>query len=250
MWSADWAAALATRLMPRLVRSARIWRSGLVAGRDREGVGEARSDPQPFGPPPPALAGGAQHEADPAVIPVKSGADQHSRAEAQLPEVVADLLEVLVVQLAVQRGEQRPHPVGAEFAGVVVGDLPQLPQPGYVGFQVIDRARQVGRRVLVGAAVTAPHRCRLSSRAPAATAYMSRMTCGVGEAVGQDLLPVADGFRVVQAGEQDLRGHLGQELVAGGHRLQQGGQLQVLDQVLVAGRQAGLEVEVPAGSRR
>ena len=68
---------------------------------------------------------------------------------------------------------------------------------------------------------------------------------GLGEAVGQDPLPVADGLRVVQAGEQHLRGHPVQELVTGGHRLQQRGQLQVLDQVLVAGGQVGPEVEVP-----
>ena len=50
-----------------------------------------------------------------AVVPVKFGADQHASAEAQLLQVEADLLEVPVVQVALQRGEQRPHPVGAEF---------------------------------------------------------------------------------------------------------------------------------------
>ena len=68
---------------------------------------------------------------------------------------------------------------------------------------------------------------------------------GLGEAVGQDPLTVADGFRIVQAGEQHLSGHLEEELVTGGHRPQQRGQLQILDQVLVAGRQVGPVVEVP-----
>jgi hypothetical protein len=113
--------------------------SGLVAGRQGEGVGGARGDPQPLLPPSPGVTG-AQHEADPAVVPVEFGADQHASAEAQLLEVEADLLEVLVVQLALQRGEQPPHPVGAEFPGVVVGDLSQLPQAGYVGFEMRDRA--------------------------------------------------------------------------------------------------------------
>ena len=67
---------------------------------------------------------------------------------------------------------------------------------------------------------------------------------GLGEAVGKDPLAVADGLRIVEAGEQHFRGHVEEELVTGGHRLQQRGQLQVLDQVLVAGRQVGLEVEV------
>ena len=117
--------------------------SGLVAGREGEGVGGAGSDPQPLGPPSSGLPGGAQHEVDPAVVPVKFGADQHASAEAQLLQVEADLLEVPVVQLALQRGEQRPQPIGAELPGMVVGDLPQLPQAGHVGFQVPDRAREV-----------------------------------------------------------------------------------------------------------
>ena len=71
------------------------------------------------------------------------------------------------------------------------------------------------------------------------------MTLGLGEAVGQDPLPVADGLRVVQAGEQHLRGYPVEKLVAGGHRLQQRGQLEVLDQVLVADGQVGPEVEIP-----
>jgi len=65
-------------------------------------------------------------------------------AEPQLLEVVADLLEVGVVQVTLQRGEQLLHPAGAELLGVLAGDLPQLPQPGHVGFQVADRAGQVG----------------------------------------------------------------------------------------------------------
>jgi hypothetical protein len=67
--------------------------------------------------------------------------------------VEADLLEVLVVQLTLQRGEQRPHPVGAEFPGIGVGDLPQLPEAGHVAFEMADRAGQVRRGILVGAAV-------------------------------------------------------------------------------------------------
>ena len=73
---------------------------------------------------------------------------------------------------------------------------------------------------------------------------------GLVEAVGQDPLAVADGLRIVEAGEQDLLGHVEEELVTGGHRPQQRGQLQVLDQVLVAGRQAGPEVEVLVPYRR
>lgn len=49
-----------------------------------------------------------------------------------------------VVQLALQGGEQRRQPTGGEFPGVVVGDLPELPQPGHVGFQLADRAGEVG----------------------------------------------------------------------------------------------------------
>ena len=67
---------------------------------------------------------------------------------------------------------------------------------------------------------------------------------GLGQAVGEDPLAVADGFRIMEAGEQHLLGHVEEELVTGGHRLQQRGQLQVLDQLLVAGRQVGAEVEV------
>src|ERR1700753_2031357 len=68
---------------------------------------------------------------------------------------------------------------------------------------------------------------------------------GVGQAVGQHLLPEADRLRVVQAGEQDLRGYLVQELVAVGHRLQQRAQFQVLAQVLVSRWQPGRPVEAP-----
>ena len=145
------------------------------------------------------LPGGAQHEADPAVVPVELGADQRAGAEPQLPEVVADLLEVVVVQLALQRGEQRPQPVGAELPGVVVGDLPQLPQPGHVGFQMADRAGQVGRRILVAAAVTSPQMPLVLQGADRDGVHLAD-DLGVGEAVGQDLLAVADGLRVMQAG--------------------------------------------------
>ena len=108
-----------------------------------------------------------------------------------------------------------------------------------------DRAGQVGGRVLVAAAVGAqPHAPPVSQGADRDRVDLADHL-GVGEAVGQHLLPVADRFRVVQAGEQDLRGHLVQELVTGGHRLQQRAQFQVLDQVLVAGWQPGLPVEVP-----
>jgi len=68
---------------------------------------------------------------------------------------------------------------------------------------------------------------------------------GLGETVGQDPLAVADGFRVVQAGEQNFRRYLGQEFVTAGHRPEQRGQFQVPDHVLVAGRQVSSEVEVP-----
>ena len=217
---------------------------GVVAGRDREGVGGARPDPQPLLPPSPGVPRGAEHEVDPAVVPVKLGADQHAGAEAQLLEVVADLLEVLVVQLALQRGEQRRQPVGAELLGVVVGDLPQLPEAGHVGFEMADRTGEVGRGVLVRAAVTSPPAPLVLQGADRDGVHLPD-DLGLGEAVGQDPLAVADGLRVVEAGEQHLRGHLEQELVTGGHRLQQRGQLQVLDQVFVAGRQVGPEVEVP-----
>src|SRR6266487_4679783 len=72
------------------------------AGREGKGVGGARCDPQPLLPPSPGVTG-AEHQAGQAVVPVEPRADQHARAEAQLPEVVADLLEVLVVQFALQR---------------------------------------------------------------------------------------------------------------------------------------------------
>jgi len=103
--------------------------------------------------PPAAAGGGAEYEAGPAVVPVKPGADQHSASEPQLLEVAADFLEVLIVQLALQGGEQCPQPVGVELARVLAGDLPELAQPRDIGLQVTDRAGQVGRRVLVAAAV-------------------------------------------------------------------------------------------------
>jgi len=118
--------------------------SGLVAGRKGEGVRGARCDPQSLLPPSPGVTRVAEHEAGPAVVPVKLGADHRARAELQLFEVVADLAEVLVIQFTPQRGEQRPQPVGAEFPGVVVGDLPQLPEPGHVGLEMADRAHEVG----------------------------------------------------------------------------------------------------------
>jgi hypothetical protein len=68
---------------------------------------------------------------------------------------------------------------------------------------------------------------------------------GLGQAVGQHPLAIADRFRIVQAGQQYLRGDLGEIFVARGHRPQQRGQFQILDQVLMAGRQAGPGVEVP-----
>ena len=117
------------------------------------------------------------------------------------------------------------------------------PQPGHVGFEIADRAREVGRGGLVRAAVT-PQVPLVLQGADRDGVHLPD-DLGLGEAVGQDPLAVADGLRVVQAGEQHLRGHLEEELVAGGHRLQQRVQLQVGDQVLVAGRQAGSPVEVP-----
>src|SRR6266568_2065965 len=42
---------------------------GLVAGRQGEGIGRARADPQPFLPPALRVRGGAEHEVDPAVVP-------------------------------------------------------------------------------------------------------------------------------------------------------------------------------------
>jgi hypothetical protein len=64
------------------------------------------------------------------------------------------------------------------------------------------------------------------------------------EAVGEDPLAVTDGPGIAQAGEQHLPGYVEEEFVTGGHRGQQRGQFQVLDQVLVVGRQGGAEVEV------
>ena len=154
----------------------------------------------------------------------------------------ADLLEVLVVQLALQRGEQGPHPVGAEFPGVVVRDLSQLPQAGYVGFEMSDRAREVGRGSLVRAAVQP--QVPLVLQGPDGDRVHLPDDLGLGEAVGQHPLAVADRFRIVQAGEQYLHGRLEEEFVTGGHRPQQRGQFQILDQVLMAGRQAGPDVEV------
>jgi hypothetical protein len=97
----------------------------------------------PIGPPPPGLLRRSQYEAGPAIVPAEFGTDQHAGSEAQLLQVEADLLEIPVVQLALQPGEQRPQPVGPEFLSIVVGDLPQLPEAGHVGLQVADRARQV-----------------------------------------------------------------------------------------------------------
>ena len=82
------------------------------------------ADPEPLGPPPPGLARGAEHQAGRAVVAVKLGADQDPGAEAQLLEVVADLLEVGVVEVTLQRGEQRCASRRSGMSRRAVGDLP------------------------------------------------------------------------------------------------------------------------------
>src|SRR6266568_5481354 len=143
MWSADWGGRVGDQVDPPAGQVGQDLGSGLVAGREDKGVGGTRGDPQSLLPPSPGATRVTEYEAGPAVVPVKLSADQHAGAEPQLPEVVADLIEVLVVQFAQQRDEQRPQPVGAEFPGMVLGDLPQLPEPRHVGFEVADRAREV-----------------------------------------------------------------------------------------------------------
>jgi len=98
--------------------------TGLVARRNGEGIGGPGPDAQPLGPPPPRAARGAEHEIDAAVVAVQAGADRHAAPELQLPQVIADLREVLIVQFSVQRGEQPREPVGPEFPRMIVGDLP------------------------------------------------------------------------------------------------------------------------------
>ena len=56
--------------------------------------------------------------------PIRRIAVVGTGAEAQLIEVVADLVEVVVVEVTLQRGEQPAHSVGAECPGVAVSDLP------------------------------------------------------------------------------------------------------------------------------
>ena len=77
----------------------------------------------------------------------------------------------------------------------------QLPQPGHVGFEIADRARQVGRRILVRAAVTSPQ-VPLILQGASRDGIHFPDDLGVGEAVGQDSLPVADGLRIIQAGQE------------------------------------------------
>ena len=174
MWSVDWAAALATRLIPRLVRSDRA----LAPASSR---GEMVNEYEERGTYPEALpsndvfpAGRSEHESDATVVPVQLGADQLAVAEAQLLEVAVDRLEVLVVELTLQRAKEVLMPVGSEPLGVVIGDLAQLLEPYDGRFELVDRARQDGR----GYWELYPQMPRLSSSAPTATAYISRTISG------------------------------------------------------------------------
>ena len=89
-----------------------------------------------------------------------------------------------------------------------------------------------------------PQTLRLSCRAATAMLVHAADDVRVRDAVGQDLLAVADGVAVSEAGEDDSPRDVEQELVPGRHRLQYGGQLQVLDQVRAMGRKVGGEVEI------
>ena len=106
-----------------------------------------------------------------------------------------------------------------------------------------DRAGEVGRGGLVAPSKTAPQVPLVLEGADRDVVHLPD-DLGLGETVGQHPLAITDCLGVAEAGEQDLLGHLGEELVAARHRLEQRGQLEVLDQLLVAGRQAGREVEV------
>src|SRR6185437_3439827 len=68
-----------------------------------------------------------------------------------------------------------------------------------------------------------PQARRFSCSVLTAVSYSSRMTAGSGHAVGEHMLPVTDRLRVARAGQQDFLADIAQELLATGHRIEQGG---------------------------
>jgi hypothetical protein len=169
-------------------------------------------------------------------------ADQLAAVEPQLAEMAAEFLEVLVVQVALQGVQQCDEAIGGEPAGVVVGDLAQLPEPGDQDFELAHGAGQDGCGPLGGP--ESPHVTLVLQGAHGDAVHLPD-DLRRGDAVGEDVLPVADRVGVGEAGEQHPHRDVVQELVPGRHRLQHGAKLQVLDQVVAVRRQVGGDVEVP-----
>ena len=149
--------------------------------------------------------------------------------------MAAERLEVLVVELALQRAEERGKPLGAELAAMVVGDLAQFPEPDYQHLELIDRSGEDGgggRRC-----PESPHAASVLQRADSDAVHLAD-DVRLGDAVGQDLLAVADGAEVSEAGQQHAPGDVEQERVPGCHCGQHRVQLEVPDQVIAAAAQA------------
>jgi hypothetical protein len=123
--------------------------------------------------------------------------------------VIADLLEVLVVQFAVQRGEQRPQPVGVELPGMPVGDRPELPEARQVRLEMRDRAGEVGEGSLVAASIAALQAPPVLKGADGDVVHLPD-DLGVGEALDQLLVAGRQARREVEVlilvQEMDLHG--------------------------------------------
>ena len=68
---------------------------------------------------------------------------------------------------------------------------------------------------------------------------------GAIQAIGKDVLAIEDRLRFIEARQDRLLRHFEQELVPGGHRVEQPAQLQVLRQRRCLRRQAPLKIEIP-----
>ncbi len=174
------------------------------------------------------------------------GGEDHPALEAQAPEVLVHGLQVGVVQFPVQLAIEALEPVRREGGCLLAGDLPHAAERYDKAAKQLrgpmEQRRREARRVdpVLALLLDGGHRDGVQ------LTHDVRM----GEAVGQDPLPVPDLAGVVQAAQERSVRSVAQVLVAGGHGVEQDAQAQVGEQVLRIRRQGRLEVQVAIRKRQ
>ncbi len=163
-------------------------------------------------------------------------------AKAQLAQLLLHGLEVLVVQLGGKDPEELHEAFGVKGARVAVGDLPESLEHHHEDLEHLDGAVQDRVGGLAGdAEVDLP----LGVDCLHGDVVHLPYDGGVLQGIAQDLLAVGDRPRVVEARQDGRSGDVEEELVAERHGREQRVELQVLRQIVCAGGELVLEVEVP-----